>query len=400
MSNRGYRWIVLGVYLPVAGLSQLLWLNFAPLLNWIQKRYAVSENISSLLLLVFPLLYVLLSLPAGALIDRKGYRYGIGLGAVIMACGATLRIADSSFAWLLAGQVVIAAAQPLVINGISKLVGDWFTREQSAIATGIGTMGMFIGMTIGMAATPALNEWLGFRATMGAFAAISWLACIAFLVFARTSGRGLDSEASVRPLSELGWLVKNRSLLLLFALAFLGLGFFNGLTTWLEAILAPNHIDSLQAGLIGGALILGGVVGAVVVPALSDHFKRRKPFLVGSVAAALAALYPLCGGQDYHTLLALGALLGFCFLPAYALLLEMCSELAGEAWAGSATGILMLAGNAGGVVVTLAMVWIKGDAPTFRAAVHLLFAILLVTVALATRMGETYGARERGGSAI
>lgn len=397
MHKRHYRWVVLGAYLPVAGLSQLLWLNFAPLLTWVQKRYQVSENVSSGLLLVFPLLYVVLSLPAGGLIDKKGYRFGIGLGAVIMAVGATLRIADSSFWTLLAGQIVIASAQPFIINGITKLVGDWFTQEQSAIATGLGTMGMFVGMTIGMAATPAMQEAIGFRGTMAVFAAVTWIACLTFWFFVRPNIQPLSAtEPASRPLSEMKWLFKNRSLLLLFALAFLGLGFFNGLTTWLEAILAPNGIDSAQAGMIGGALILGGVVGAVVVPAASDHFKRRKPFLIGSVAAALVALYPLCGGRDYHGLLALGAALGFFFLPAYALLLEMCTDLAGEAWAGSATGILMLAGNAGGVIVTLAMVWVKGDSATFRPAVHLLFGLLALTVALAALMAETYSLRGRG----
>jgi len=401
--NSRYRWVVLGVYLPVAGLSQLLWLNFAPLITWIQKRYEVSEDTASWLILVFPLLYVLLSIPAGSLIDKKGYRFGIGFGAIIMAVGASLRIADSSFACLMAGQIVIAIAQPFIINGISKLVGDWFAPEQGAIATGLGTMGMFIGMAVGMAATPELNESIGFRSTMIVFAVVSWLACAAFWIFARPSARiSHTGDLGARPLSQLGWLFKRRELQLLFALAFLGLGFFNGLTTWLEGILAPNGVDSIQAGMIGGALIVGGVVGAVVVPALSDHFQRRKPFLIGSVLAALALLYPLCGGRDYHGLLGLGALLGFFFLPAYALLLEMCSECVGEAWAGSATGILMLAGNAGGVVVTLAMVWIKGGAPTFRPAVHLLFATLVVTVALALVMSETYALRsgENAGAAL
>lgn len=194
----------------------------------------------------------------------------------------------------------------------------------------------------------------------------------------------------MRPFSEFWPLLKNRDLLLLLTLSFLGLGFFNGLTTWLEQILAPNGIDAIKSGMIGGALILGGVLGAVVVPALSDHFKRRKPFLIGSVVAALASLFPLCNGRDFHGLMILGAVLGFFFLPAYALMLEMCSELVGEAWAGSATGVLMLTGNAGGVVVTAAMVGVKGDAISFDPAVKLLFVTLVLTVVLALVLNETF----------
>jgi predicted MFS family arabinose efflux permease len=313
---RKYRWVVLGVYLPIAGLSQLLWLNFAPLLSWVQKRYEVSETAASWLILVFPLLYVVFSIPAGALIDRRGYRFGVGLGAGIMAVGASLRVFDSSFAALLAGQVIIALSQPLVINGVSKLVGDWFTSEQSAIATGLATMGMFVGMMVGMAATPAMNESLGFHATMILFAAVSWAAFALYCALARTNGESVSTATADPSLKQVWPHLLKRDLLLLFALAFLGLGFFNGLTTWLEQILAPNGIDSVKAGMIGGALILGGVLGAVVVPALSDRFRRRKPFLLGSVLAALAALYPLCGARDFARLVALGAALGFSFLPA------------------------------------------------------------------------------------
>src|SRR4051812_31631753 len=89
--QNSYRWVVLTVFTLVAGLSQLLWLNFAPILTMIQKQYSVSEFMASLLLLVFPLIYVFLSIPAGILIDKKGYRYCIGLGAAIMAVFSCVR---------------------------------------------------------------------------------------------------------------------------------------------------------------------------------------------------------------------------------------------------------------------------------------------------------------------
>src|SRR5580704_4444011 len=94
------RWVVLAIYAWVAGLSQMLWLNFAPILSYIQKQYGVSENTASLLLLVFPLTYILLSIHAGTLTDKKGYKYAIGLGTVLMAVFSCLRIFTGSF-WIL-----------------------------------------------------------------------------------------------------------------------------------------------------------------------------------------------------------------------------------------------------------------------------------------------------------
>ena len=379
-----YRWVVLGVFLLVAGLSQLLWLNFAPILSLVESRYQVTESVASLLLLVFPLVYVLLSIPAGNLIDRRGYRFTVGLGSVVMAFFSCVRIYDRGFWVLLVAQIGISVGQPFVVNGISKLVSDWFSSEQSALATGLGTMGMFIGMAAGMSVTPLMVDSWGFQAMLGVFAVVSCVFCAAFLFLARENPQGAGKRASESvSIGGFSSLLRNRDLLLLFALAFLGLGFFNGLTTWLEPILAPNGFNSIQAGTVGGVLIFGGIVGAVVIPALSDHFKRRKPFVIGSTVAALVMLYPLCHVTTYWLVLTFSALQGFFFLPAFALLLEICSELAGKARAGAATGILMLAGNAGGVVVILAMDWVRGGAPDFSASVVLMEAILAAAVLIA-----------------
>jgi len=100
-----YRWVVLLAFILVAGVNQMLWLNFAPLISFIQERYAVSELVASSLILVFPLFYVFLSIPAGSLTDSKGYKWAIGFGSILMAIFSLVRIFDSSFTMLLIGQM-------------------------------------------------------------------------------------------------------------------------------------------------------------------------------------------------------------------------------------------------------------------------------------------------------
>ncbi len=96
---------MLTVFALAAGTTQMLWLNFAPLLTLVQQRYHVSEFMAGNLVLVFPLVYVFLSVPAGALIDARGYRYAVGGGAVATAAFAGLRIFDSSFAVLMVAAI-------------------------------------------------------------------------------------------------------------------------------------------------------------------------------------------------------------------------------------------------------------------------------------------------------
>jgi len=78
-----YRWVALIAYFCVAAMSQILWLNFAPLVSFVQQKYQVSELTVSSLLLSFPLLYVILSIHSGTIIDKKGYRYVIILGSLV-----------------------------------------------------------------------------------------------------------------------------------------------------------------------------------------------------------------------------------------------------------------------------------------------------------------------------
>jgi nitrate/nitrite transporter NarK len=60
----------------------------------------------------------------------------------------------------------------------------------------------------------------------------------------------------------------------------------------------------------------------------------------------------------------------------------MCSERSGPQAAGHATGLLMLFGNAGGVLVIVAMQLVRSDA-SYVPAIWLLVALLLVALGVA-----------------
>ncbi|MHB8873466.1 MAG: hypothetical protein ACYC8T_07235 [Myxococcaceae bacterium] len=90
-------------------------------------------------------------------------------------------------------------------------------------------------------------------------------------------------------------------------------------------------------------------------------------------------------------LMVVGAALGFFFMPAFALLLDMSAQLAGAERAGAATSLLMLFGNAGGVVVILAVPFVKSAGGSYGPAVALFVALMLVAVVLAILAPETFG---------
>ncbi|MGQ9537409.1 MAG: MFS transporter [Actinomycetota bacterium] len=370
----GYRWVVLASYMLVAAVTQLMWLNYAPITSQTQELMGVSEFKVVLLATMFPLVYIPVSIPAGFVIDRRGFRVAVLIGAVLTTAFSFLRLFADNYVLVLLGMIGISIGQPFVLNSITKVVSSWFPTEESALANGLGSLSLFLGMIVAMAATPPLLKAFGegdiasLRWVVLIYSLVSLAALIVFAVLARprpprppkrTEAEALGEEVSIdlRALRALFGLPNFR---LLCAVIFIGNGVFVGLMQLIEKILKPKGIETGTAGNIGAVMILAGVVGCLVLPAVSDRIMRRKPFLVLAAAAAAPTLFLIGILRSSAQIFVVGGLLGFFLLSALPVLLALAEETTGAALTGTATSVLLLLGNAGGVVITLAMEGIKG----------------------------------------
>lgn len=173
-------------------------------------------------------------------------------------------------------------------------------------------------------------------------------------------------------------------------MSFLAFGFFNGITTWLEGILGQNGVGAVDVGNIGGVMILAGILGSLVIPTFSDSIKRRKPVLLFCGISGIALIMPLCFSSDVPSLYIYAGLLGFLFLPGFALLLVMSEEIVGPERAGGAAGAVMLVGNAGGVVVPVFMAIVKSETAGWRPAEYLLLGLLITVLSLGLFASESF----------
>ena len=96
----------------------MMWLNYAPITSQTRSSWGTRVGLSEfnivLLALMFPLLYILVSIPAGIIIDRKGYRYAVLVGAVLTAGFGFLRLFAGNYPLVLIGMIGIAVGQPFV----------------------------------------------------------------------------------------------------------------------------------------------------------------------------------------------------------------------------------------------------------------------------------------------
>ena len=90
-------WLVVAAYGFLAAATQMLWLTYAAITTDTAKRYGVSVDAVGWLAEIFPLLYVVLAIPAGALLDRW-FRPSLVLGGLLVAAGGLLRLGGLTFA--------------------------------------------------------------------------------------------------------------------------------------------------------------------------------------------------------------------------------------------------------------------------------------------------------------
>jgi predicted MFS family arabinose efflux permease len=344
-------WGVVVAYALVAAATQMLWLTYAAITDQTAARYGVSVTAVGWLSEIFPLLYVVLAIPAGIILDRW-FRPALALGGLLVAAGGLVRLGGETFGWALAGQILVALAQPVVLSAVGKLAGEQLRPDDRATGIAVGSAGSFVGMLAALLLGPILGDHGHLERLLVVEALLAVLPTAALAVKLRRPGHFHGATAPIAGgTARLLW--AKPQMRTLCGLVFLGFGIFVALATWLQTLLEPSHVSDTTAGVLLVGTIVAGVVGCAVLPPLVDRRHSERRFMLGVVAASLAGsvalgAVPWVGGRA----LALTAM-GLFLLPALPVVLTAAEQLAGPAAAGTAGAIVWMAGNLGGLVVAV-----------------------------------------------
>ncbi|MRS04489.1 MFS transporter, partial [bacterium] len=268
-----YRWVVLAVFMLVNLTIQGLWIAYAPITGPAAKFYGVSDLQIGFPSMVFMIAFLPLSIPVSWMIDTYGFKLAVGVGVVLMSVFGILRgLVGQNYTLVLISTIGIAAAQPFLLNAWMKVAANWFALKERATAVGLVTLANLVGMALGMVFTPMLIEKFSIPHIQLVYGGIAAFSALLFLVFARENPPtppcppGLEARALM--LDGLKQALKVRAFWYWLIITFVGLGLFNGISTWIENIVRPRGFTPTDAGTLGAAILVGGVVGAVVLPAL------------------------------------------------------------------------------------------------------------------------------------
>lgn len=387
-----YRWVVLVVFMFINLTIQMLWTTYAPIMGPAAAFYGVTDLQIGLLSMTFMIAYVPLSIPVSWVIDTYGFRIGVGIGAVLMGVFSLTRgFAGANYSLVLWSTIGIAIAQPFLLNAWTTVPAKWFPAEARATAVGLITLANLVGAALGMVLTPVLIETMPISTVQLIYGGITAFSSVLFLLLARekpvTPPCAPGEETRALMLDGLKHALKIKPFWLYLLVSFIGLGIFNGLTTWIEAIIRPRGFTPNDAGTLGALMIVGGLIGAVVLPALSDKQGKRQFYLMLAFVGAIPGLLGITFATSSALLFGSAALMGFFLVSALPIGMQYAAEITYPTPEGTSNGLIQLFGQAA-VVFVFIMESMKSSNGSFTPSLLLALGLLVLSVGITTQLKD------------
>jgi MFS family permease len=404
-----YRWVVLSALMMITIMVQIQWLTHAPIARAADVFYAGRFNPSSFFNIDFlassyMFFYILFCIPASYFIDTYGIVKGVGIGAILTAAGAAVKaLAGTSFTTVMTGQLILAIGQPFVINAATALTAKWFPVKERAIATGLATLAQYLGILIAMILTPLLivskasdpNYGSGIDSMLKIYGFLTVVLSVTGMILLREKPAFPVSSEPVTSLKfteGIKHIFRLRDMWMMVILFTIGLGIFNAISSMVDSI--AEYLGVVDSnGMIGGLMLIGGIIGAVIIPLLSDFFRKRKLFLViciiGMVpgVAGIALAPALTGGHGvnpegaYTIALISSFMLGFFVMSAGPIGFQYAAEVSAPAPESTSQGLLLLVGQVSGIIMVTGM---SMRNKTFLPGFLISFIVLAIIAAIVT----------------
>ena len=387
-----YRWIVLAVFMFINLTIQMLWIAYAPITGPAAAFYGVTDLQIGLLAMSFMIAFIPFSLPASWAIDTYGFRLAVSIGAVMMGVFGVLRgLAGTSYTLVLWSTIGIAIAQPFLLNAWTKVPANWFAISERATAVGLVTLANLVGTALGMVLTPVLMESISIPTIQLIYGGIAAFSAFLFILLARetppTPPCPPGMEVRSLMLAGLKHALTVRYFLYYLFVSFIGLGIFNGITTWVENIIRPRGFSPTQAGTLGALLLVGGVLGAVIIPPFSDKQHKRQRYMLLGILLSIPGLVGITFATTYWLLLISAFGLGFFLVSTSPIGMQYAAEVTFPTPEGTSNGLIQLFGQAS-VVFVYIMEALQNQDGEFTPALLLAIGLLVVSALVITRMKD------------
>ena len=369
-------------------MTQVVWITFAPVTNEFANFYfgneeQISLNLIFILSMVFMIAYIPVNYFACRLIDNFGLKWGTGIGVIFTGVFGFARAIWPNYWAVLVFQILCALGQPFVLNSFTKLAVNWFPEKEKTLATGLGTMSVLLGPVIAMV-VPMLATGVNLSVLLYGYGGAALFAMILYLVFVKdkppSPPNAYSDKTKVFETKGTIGMFKRPDFLLLFALMFIGIGVFNAISTGIDTIFEvtgiPGGLEKDEViGFIGGIMIFGGILGAIILSTLSDKFRKRKIFLILAVVTSAIFSILFFFITNFIALMIIAFFFGFFLISALPVGLTLAAEMTYPLPEETSNGWLMWGGQISGILLILGVLFM-GDYIKYNFIIYLVLFVL------------------------
>jgi MFS family permease len=372
--------------------------------NALITEFSLNYANAGLVMSIYTLPYALMQVPSGLLSDRWGVRRTMLTFLTLSFLGNMAFWGARGYEGLLLSQIMMGFGSSVIYINAIKLTEALMPPERLARSLGILSAASPLGSFIALAGLPyfysKLDAWR--PAYLAANAVLLLVLSLNAVVIRDPTN--LEDDGSV---STGGTLEMLRSVAGNKVLAPLFVGYtISGLNwsfwSWMPKFLIDTKgFGYAEAGLLTSVPTITGVVGCIIVGAVSDRLKRRK--LPLAIFAAMNVLLvtsmivvPPSAPRSLYT--AIWALQGVS-MTMWVLPYAMVTEVLPSTLSGAGLGVLNFLGYAGSTVMTPVFGALIDSTGSYTLSNEIVIAVgLIIVLIYSVFVRETYSSRREGNS--
>jgi MFS family permease len=299
-----YRWVVLVALVALLFSVEIQWMSFSPVARIANDHFrdvwkARTITISDLMSFIFMGGFVLFAIPCSFFINKFGIVKSVRLSSSLVLVATFLKMMNNhSIVLLLSSQVLFSIAQAIVLNLGTATVAEWFPIRERGMAMGILSAFQYIALGFVMVFSPYLMRDGSFDRMLGIYGVISLAGGLVSALLIREKPPTPSSLIKPSDLSYLKALLKVesmgslRGIVVVFGISW---GVLMAILVRIDFLASQLDIPTVPFSL---SLLGSGAVGAIALPALSDHFRKRKFFYSLCFACALPGILLLAFARN------------------------------------------------------------------------------------------------------
>ena len=319
--------------LAVMFIAYAIRYDFGALLPSMMEELKLIElKLGGLIFTSYFIAYMIFSPIMGSLSDKFTARPIVILSCALMGLGVIMLSTSRNLfeACLWYGVTGLGAAGTW--TPVSAAIQRWFERKRRGLALGVMIIGICSGFGVATYVTPYLIENYGWRACWMLLGLGSFIIAGLTLLLFKEKQRDNANETKAR------WIYFNKNAWLI-GISYLLIGFailvpFTYLPTYsIREVGMPSDASIWLISLIA----LGGIIGALSLPAISDRMKDRRRMIV--VSNSLVAMASMIAVMKSSSLIVASAFIfGLAYGAIWPLYGSCASEYFGEENAGKVMG--------------------------------------------------------------